>query len=429
MRKIKIATLVILCIITAGLCGILAYGMAGHDIYVRDYDSISYGSPHLVLEKEVPLDGIDSISVQYDMNSNDIYIYEGEGDSLTVREYNEFELTEEEVSTVKVTGSSLEIKGKKRRGRNYISFHFFRVGPVGGYTEIELPSSYKGALSLSTSSGDIDSRMDISLEKDFNAAASSGDINIPNIDVPNVSLSCSSGEVQVETISTASSSNGKISIATSSGDIDVKQLTGKIRIGSSSGDITVGQLMGETNIESSSGYVQSESISGDAQISTTSGDITVGRIDGTATVGASSGTVRIYEGSGARTVKTTSGDILLENVDSVWNVEASSGAIRIKASKGCGGIHSTSGDIDLDLGELTGNLSINSSSGYARIRLSPDNAFEFEANTSSGDIDTFFDGDLSFSKKGNNAHGTYGNNTKGNSIRIATTSGNVQVMD
>lgn len=428
MKKMKIATLVLLCILTAGLCVIFAYGMTGHDIYRgirgRNYDyERGYANMHLVLEQEVPLDGIDSISISYHMNSNDVYLYEGEGNTLTIKEYNEADLDANELSTVTVKGSSLEIKGKKRNYRNF-SLGFFAFGYGGGYTEIWLPASYKGELALATASGDIDSAMDITLEKDFKAA-SSGNISIPNINARNISLECSSGDVQVETVST----DGNISIATSSGNIDVQQLTGKVRIGSSSGDINAGQLTGETDINSSSGCVRSESISGNAQISTTSGDITVGRIDGTATIGASSGYVKVYGGTGERTVRTTSGDILLEGVDSVWSAETSSGNVWVKAPMGNGGIESTSGDINLELGELTGNLAINSSSGYVRIRLSPDNAFDFEASTTSGDIRTFFDDDLSFSKKGNNARGTYGNNADNNSIRIETTSGDVQVAD
>ena len=87
MRRAKISMLILLCILTAGLCGILIYGISGRGLYswggsTGSYGS--YGSPQLVMEKEVPLDGIDHITVQYDMNNNDIYIYEGEGDVLTL---------------------------------------------------------------------------------------------------------------------------------------------------------------------------------------------------------------------------------------------------------------------------------------------------------------------------------------------------------
>ena len=53
------------------------------------------------------------ICVTYDMNNNDIRISEAEGDMLTVKEYNTEELAEDEISTVEVDGSRLEVKGRK----------------------------------------------------------------------------------------------------------------------------------------------------------------------------------------------------------------------------------------------------------------------------------------------------------------------------
>lgn len=410
MRKLRIGLLVALCIITAFLCGIFAYGMSGHNIYWgfwgRDFD---FAGMHLVLEKEVPLDGIDSISISYDMSSNDIYLHEGEGSTLTIREYNEAELKENELSTVTVKGSRLEIKGKGRNYRNY-SAGFFRIGYGGGYTEIWLPASYKGELALATSSGDISSDMDIALEKDLKASTTSGDIGMQDIAAENVSLECSSGGIRIDNINTERNGTaGNISMATTSGDIAVKQLAGETRIGCSSGCVTA------------------DGIIGNAQIETTSGDITVQRIDGNAEVGASSGRVKIKEGSGGRSIRTTSGDVTLEGADSPWEIHTSSGEVWLKAQKGGGGIETTSGDVNLELVELTGALDIGCSSGYVNIKLSQDNAFTFSADTSSGDISTFFDDDLNFSKRGNNAQGTYGQNSQGNSIQIGTTSGDVKI--
>lgn len=435
MRKMKIVTLVLLCIITIGLCGIFVYGMTGHDIYMLGFDSrsayVNNGSMHLVLDEEVSLDGIDSISIQYDMNSNDIYIYESEGELLTVKEYSEIELDKDKTSTIKTTGSSLEVRGSKRN--TLVRFHFFGVGPAGGYVEIGLPSSYTGMLCLASLSGDIKSQMDILLEKDFEARTSSGDISLPNVEASNASVSSTSGNVKIETLCTDSGkehgeSAGRIEIETSSGNINAEQLTGKLDIGSTSGDITLKQLTGETRIESSSGFVRSEILTGNVQITTTSGDITMECIDGPARAESSSGNIRIYAGSGERTVRTTSGDILIEGVNQPWSAHSSSGTVLLKASEGHGEIQTTSGDITLELGKLTGNLDIDSSSGFAKIKLSQDNAFDFEARTSSGDIDTFFDEDLHFSKRGDSAQGTYKGGGDGKCIRIETTSGDVQVL-
>lgn len=437
MKNRKITALVLLCIVTVGLCGVFAYGMTGHNIYRIGYGSrldhggaaSVYSSPQLVMEKEVSLDGIDNISVQYDMNSNDIFIYESENDMLTIREYSELDLQEKDLSTVTVKGSEIEVRGKRRNGNSFqIQIGLFGVRSAYCYTEIGLPLSYKGQLTLSTVSGDVKSQIDISLERDFKASSSSGDIRIPNITAPNVSLSSTSGDIEMDAVRTdVKDSTGVVTIETSSGDIDISQLTGEMEIESTSGEITVKQLTGQTKLKSSSGNIESETIAGDTQLQTTSGDIRIGQIEGTVTAESSSGRIEIREGNGDRKVKTTSGEIQLDEIAGAWDIRSSSGEIWLKAQEGSGSISTTSGDIELDLEKLAGDLRIDSSSGLVKIRLSQDNAFDFSADTSSGDIQTFFDKDLNFSKRGNSANGTYGDNQNGTRIVIGTTSGDVRV--
>ena len=388
MRNLKIGLLVALCILLVFLCGIFAYGITGHNIYrafrggSKDRD---YVGMHLVLEKEVPIDGIDSISISYGKNSNDIYLYEGQGDVLTIKEYNEADLNENELSTVAVNGSKLEVKGKRRSSRR-IGVGFFRFGYGGGYTEVWLPASYKGELALATSSGDITSEMDLVLERDLSAASTSGEITMPDVTAGNVSLA------------------------------------------STSGDITVKQLTGEPNIASTSGYVNVETITGNAQIATTSGDITVQHIDGNAVFNSTSGNAKIMEGGGGRSVSTSSGDVTIDGADGSWQIYTTSGEVRVKGQNDNGSIETTSGDVSLEVVELSGTLDINTSSGSVNMKLLQDSAFDFSADTASGNIDTFFDDDLKFSKRGNSAQGTHGQNPQGNSIRIGTTSGDVRIM-
>ncbi|MBD5550343.1 MAG: DUF4097 domain-containing protein [Lachnospiraceae bacterium] len=414
MRRIKIVLLVMLGILTAFLCGIFIYGMTGHNIYKafrggyydheRDYVGI-----HLVLEQEVAIDGIDSISVSYSKNSNDVYLYEGQGDMLAIKEYNEVELNENELSTVSVNGSKLEIKGKRRSSRR-VGAGFFHFGDGGGYTEVWLPASYKGELTLTTSSGDITSEMDLVLERDLKAASTSGEITMPDVTASNVSLGSTSGNVRIENIET--NRNGT---------------AGDINIATTSGDITLKQLSGETNIGSTSGYVNAETITGNAQIATTSGDITVQYIDGNAAVESSSGNAKILEGSGERSISTSSGDITIDGADGLWQIHTTSGEVCVKGQNDSGSIETTSGDVSLEIVELNGTLDINTNSGSVNMKFLQDSAFDFSADTTSGNIDTFFDDDLKFSKKGNSAQGTYGQNSQGNSIRIGTTSGDVRI--
>ena len=110
--------------------------------------------------------------------SNDIYIYESESDTITVKEYSEFKLTEDEISTVKVNNGRLEVAGKRK---NQIGYYRGPFSFTGGkfYTELWLPESYHGEISLETVSGDIIAEPAINLAKDFKAQSMSGDISLP----------------------------------------------------------------------------------------------------------------------------------------------------------------------------------------------------------------------------------------------------------
>lgn len=447
MKSIRIGLIVALSVMAFGLCGILVYGMAGGDIF-RVGARQSYSNAQLVLEKEIPLDGIESISVLYGMNSNDIYLYESEKDVIIVREYSSSEMSEKELSAVKVNNNFLEIKGARR---NYGSFGFHLFGFNGGYynrhyTEVYLPASYRGELLLETSSGDIISELDINSEKDVSVTSTSGDVEFPSVTADNVSVNTSSGYVEMDKIAAgADQSVGVISINTSSGDVKLGELAGKINIesssgyltlgtitgdtqlGTSSGDININEITGETKTESSSGCLTIGTLTGNAQLKTTSGDVEVRCADGDIQIMTNSGTVKIPEGSGSRTISTSSGNIVAGSTAGSFQIKSQSGDVQATIQKGEGSLETTSGDVQLSLEELAGTLNINSSSGYVDITLSDNNEFEFMTSTTSGDIMTFFDNDLTFSSRRNHAQGIHGANEQGNRIEIQTTSGDVRI--
>lgn len=395
--------IVVLSIITLGLCGVLAYGMTGHPVY--ENANKDYTGMYLVLEEEIPLDGIDNISVLYGMNSNDIFLYEGEGDSLIVKEYCTSEPDDEELSTVTVSEKSLEIKGKKRN--HIVFFQPFSFGYAHGCVKLWLPASYKGKLTLATASGDIISEPELVIEEDFAASSVSGNLKISAISAENVDIASTSGDVQISQINT----DGKMNIATTSGDMQLQQLNGS------------------ADISSVSGCVRTEAISGNIQLATTSGNIILQCVDGNADVSTTSGDVEIQEGKGDRSISSISGDILVKEMEGSFDISTTSGEIRVQAQEGQGKAETSSGDISVELSGLTGNLNMNSTSGDVNIKLPESDSFDFEADTTSGDINTFFDDNLKFSKKGNNAQGTYGTNRNGSRIDIETTSGDIKITN
>lgn len=449
VKGIRIGLIVILSVMTVSLCGILVCGIVGGNIF-RDPGRQNYKDVQLVLEKEVPLDGIGSISIMYGMNSNDIFFFESENNAVTIKEYSSSVMKENELSTIKVEGNNLEVRGV-RRSYNSGGFHLFFMNGYSysrHYTEVYLPTSYHGEILLETASGDIISNLDFVLEKELSITSTSGDVNFPSVTASNAVINTSSGYVKMENIDTnVNGSVGQICIKTSSGDVNVKELTGETNIESSSGyltvesirgnaqlktssgDMNIMELTGEVKMESSSGYQTIETLTGDAQLKTTSGDISIQDMNGNIQSVTTSGCVRILEGSGDRSVGTSSGDVTVKGTEGSFRVSTQSGDVQINVQKGEGSVETTSGDIQLGLEELAGTLNINSSSGYVNIKLSAANEFELDVDTSSGDIETFFDRDLNFSSKNDHAQGTYGTNTQGNRVEIRTTSGDVRISE
>lgn len=444
MRRVKIGLIILLCVITVGLCGILAYAISGANVF-RGHEYRNYNNVHLVLEEEIPLAGIDCISVFNGMNSNDIYLFENREDTVIVKEYSSCEPDENELPLIKTEGNALEIQGTERI---YSGFGFwgFPYGYERHYTEIWLPASYHGEIVLETVSGEIVSDLDMDLNKDFTAVSTSGDIKLPSLTADNVSVTTSSGSLITGNIITnADGSSGEIRIKTTSGDVNLEELIGNSDIGSisgeltvemilgnaqlgtTSGDMNVREIQGETSAESSSGNIVVMLITGDSLIKTVSGDIKVQQTDGDLQAMTSSGCVQILGGSGDRIVSTASGDIVAEGTEGAFQAETQSGDVRIIFEKGEGNIQTTSGEIQLGLEKLSGDLSINSASGNVNISLPEDNGFVFAADTNSGNIKTFFDNELSFTSREDHAQGVHGSDTPENQIKIKTISGDIKI--
>lgn len=127
-------------------------------------------------------------------------------------------------------------------------------------------------------------------------------------------------------------------------------------------------------------------------------------------LGASSGDIRVEESTGTLDAETSSGYISIEDIDGSGTFEASSG------------------DISLSFTKLTDDLTLDTSSGTVKCSLPADSGFDFNANTNSGDIRTYFDDDLSYDKDGENARGKVGQNSE-YKIDVNTSSGDIRFLE
>ncbi len=119
---------------------------------------------------------------------------------------------------------------------------------------------------LRSSSGDIDAR---DIEAGFQAASSSGSIELENITGP-MSARSSSGDIRIKT------ANGDLAVETSSGKIRVEGFTGDIKAHASSGDHIYTNVTGDIIADTSSGTITVDRQEGELDLRSSSGDL-VGR--------------------------------------------------------------------------------------------------------------------------------------------------------
>ena len=350
MKQSKIIIISILCGIFLLLGGVLIWGITGFNIRTNNREhnmsQSVFKDYRKVLEVEVPAERIESLSLLFGKNSNDIYFYHNDSEQIFIEEYVNWELSEKEETKVTEANGMLTLDSP-RRDNGIINFG---VNNKSGYVNVYLPESYQGDLTATALSGDIDADMDLILGKEAALVASttSGEICLLKVEAETVDISSVSGDVDVDEIT------GETDISTTSGEIEVSACIGDCNASTVSGDITINSITGKSDFRTTSGAVRAEDLLGDGKVSTVSGDI------------------RLHF---------------------------------IKAD---------------------GDINVSTTSGIVDIYIPENTTVDFEASTTSGDINTFFDDELSFNKKGNHASGTYGD---GEAIRmeISAVSGDVSV--
>lgn len=332
----------------------------------------------LVQEKDLPAESIDSLEIKY-RNFMSVIFYENSDDTILIREYLNFTPGENQLSEIKAAGDTVTVQGPKT---NFYTGSFLPA--PNGYTEIWLPSKLYDSLSVQTVSGDIRSDFPLAAGT-LTANSTSGDITFPDLETDKTSVSSTSGDILLSSVS-----GDSVSLSTTSGDI------------------------------------VSGGLSGESTVSTTSGDITTA-LPGGGTVSTTSGEVRIAQAGQKLSVSSVSGDIRVESLNAPFRFNTTSGEIIVESGAGSGKASSVSGDIRLSLTDaLNGSLSLNTTSGDIWLTLPEASSFYLDFDSTSGDCSTFFDDRLSFNKRGNQANGEYGGNSK-NKLNVSTTSGNLRI--
>jgi hypothetical protein len=161
----------------------------------------------------------------------------------------------------------------------------------------------------------------------------------------------------------------KLAASTGSGSISVGAINGPAAVKSGSGSVTVGRVGGHVEAGTGSGSIKVEGAAG-LEASTGSGLIQAASVAGPTKASSGSGSITIDQsGKGDVTVSAASGSITLTGLDGAARVHSSSGSLRID-------------------GRPAGPWALHTSSGGITITVPPDAAFDLDARTNSGTIDS-----------------------------------------
>ncbi len=182
-----------------------------------------------------------------------------------------------------------------------------------------------------------------------------------------------------------------------------------------------------------------------AEIKSVSGDVRVAPIGGAAKIKCVSGNVDLGGAAGAD-VDLVSGDLTLANIAGDAYLKAVSGDIEASGVKGSVEVEAVSGDIKLldvsgaetvSAKSVSGNITytgaikeggryeIKAHSGDVRMVIPAGSAFDLEANTFSGDIDSDFEITVSGKMSPREIHGTVGKG--GATVIVKSFSGNIDL--
>ncbi len=199
-------------------------------------------------------------------------------------------------------------------------------------------------------------------------------INVPknfSIDVRS-----SSGDVEVEDVS------GKFDLTTAGGEVAMYRLKGNVKFRTSGGNITLEEIQGPVRGSTSGGSIRVDNVDGETDVKTSGGDIRVRDVKKNIAVHTSGGNIALEDVLGEIEARTSGGWIRARNCKQNTRLRTSGGDIRLSTMGGEVRANTSGGDID---GEGFGNeVSVSTSGGDIILK---DVKSAVEASTSGGDIE------------------------------------------
>ena len=155
-----------------------------------------------------------------------------------------------------------------------------------------------------------------------------------------------------------------------SGSQTIGDIAGPVEASAGSGHLTIGQIGGRVHASTGSGGIEAASVRGDLEARTGSGSVQVGTVRGAIDVSTGSGSIDVTQ--------SATGEV---------KISAASGGVRLHGVQGPVSVTSASGSV-LVQGTPAGDWQISCASGSITVEVPDTAAFDLDAHSNSGHIDS-----------------------------------------
>jgi lia operon protein LiaG len=305
---------VVVALVTAAALGLAALLGWATGAWRGELRGGTRGAAAIDVTRTETLAGADTLTVG--TSSEDVTVIEGTGDQVTARLHGNAAPQDAPRLTVERSGTSVTVKVERTPAV------LFAFGWRTLRLDVTVPSAWKGALSVTTASGNVD----------VSAHAFAG-----------LTLGSTSGDIVVQ-----SAKAGTASFRSTSGAITLRAMTAdSVTIHTTSGDIRAqGLTAAASDVSSTSGEVRLDAVTGTLAAHTTSGDLraTFAAAPAQVDAGSTSGNVDLKLPPDAQftlDARATSGDIRCRF------------PITISTSSRGGGNHALAGTVGTGTGQVT----------------------------------------------------------------------------
>jgi len=226
-------------------------------------------------------------------------------------------------------------------------------------------------------------------------------------------------------------------------DLAISDLEGNLKINNDHGDISLRDIKANVDISSDHGDTSINNVTGNVHMAGGPGDLTISGVTGQLTVNSerfsNMSLSKIAKGvhfTSPRTdldlgkldghIEMDEGDLSGNNISGGFKVNARNKDISLTGISGNVMIENSHGDVELQLNAPLGNVDIKNQNASVRVSLPDDAAFQLEATTQGGDIDSQIDA-VKVEETGGRSHATGSVGSNGPKVRIETEHADIEI--